>query len=103
MSSEMDAVVAGAAAELEALETALHGLEQVHAVFTTSDGSVSAEVNSMGALAGLTLTDSVTSRPPAEVARLIIWAAQQAARDASDQRSEIFAKLNESFVPRSRE
>lgn len=83
MSAEMDALVAGATQKLEALEAALYGLKQVRGRFTTEDGMVSAEVNSDGALVALSLAETVTSLPPAEVAQLIIWACRQAAEDAA--------------------
>ncbi|MBF6438785.1 YbaB/EbfC family nucleoid-associated protein [Nocardia cyriacigeorgica] len=101
MSAEMDALVAGATQKLEALEAALYGLKQVRGRFTTEDGMVSAEVNSDGALVALSLAETVTSLPPAEVAQLIIWACRQAAEDAGGQRSNVVAALNESFAPES--
>ncbi|MBF6193063.1 YbaB/EbfC family nucleoid-associated protein [Nocardia implantans] len=99
MSAEMDALVASATQKLEALEAALYGLKQVRGRFTSPDGAVSVEVNSDGALVGLTLAESVTSLPPAEVGQLIVWACRQAAEDAGAQRSKVVATLNESFVP----
>ncbi|TLF82283.1 YbaB/EbfC family nucleoid-associated protein [Nocardia cyriacigeorgica] len=98
MSAEMDALVAGATQKLEALEAALYGLKQVRGRFTTEDGMVSAEVNSDGALVALSLAETVTSLPPAEVSQLIIWACRQAAEDAGGQRSNVVAALNESFA-----
>ncbi|OQS14588.1 hypothetical protein B0T36_13855 [Nocardia donostiensis] len=98
MSAEMDALVAGATQKLEALEAALYGLKQVRGRFTTEDGMVSVEVNSDGALVGLSLAESATSLPPAEVSQLIIWACRQAAEDAGGQRSKVVATLNESFA-----
>lgn len=99
MSGEMDALVGGVHARLEALEAALHGLSQVRAKFTTEDGSVTAEVDAEGALTGLWLAESVTSRPPAEVARAILWACGEAAAAATARRAEVVARLNESFAP----
>ncbi|QIS09208.1 YbaB/EbfC family nucleoid-associated protein [Nocardia arthritidis] len=99
MSAEMDALVANATAKLEALEAALYGLKQVRGRFTTEDGMVSAEVDSDGALVALTLSEAVTSVPPAEVGQLIVWACRQASEDAGAQRSKVVATLNESFVP----
>ncbi|MFR9752132.1 YbaB/EbfC family nucleoid-associated protein [Nocardia sp. 004] len=98
MSAEMDALVASATQKLEALEAALYGLKQVRGQFTTEDGSVRVEVNSDGALVGLTLAESVSTRPPAEVGQLIIWACGQAAENAGAQRSKVVATLNESFT-----
>ncbi|MEU2032195.1 YbaB/EbfC family nucleoid-associated protein [Nocardia amamiensis] len=99
MSAEMDALVASATQKLEALEAALYGLGQVRGRFTSEDGAVGVEVNSDGALVGLTLAESVTSLPPAEVGQLIVWACRQAAEDAGAQRSKVVATLNESFGP----
>ncbi|MFE7745953.1 YbaB/EbfC family nucleoid-associated protein [Nocardia sp. NPDC057455] len=99
MSAEMDALVAAATQKLEALEAALYGLKQVRGRWTSEDGAVSVEVNSDGAMVGLTLAESVTSLPPAEVGQLIVWACRQAAEDAGTQRSKVVATLNESFVP----
>ena len=99
MSAEMDALVADATAKLEALEAALYGLKQVHGRFRTEDGTVSVEVNSEGALVGLSLSESVTTLAPAEVGQLIVWACRQAAEDAGAQRSKVVATLNESFTP----
>ncbi|WP_406236597.1 YbaB/EbfC family nucleoid-associated protein [Nocardia sp. NBC_01009] len=99
MSAEMDALVANATQKLEALEAALYGLKQVRGRFRTEDGAVSAEVDSDGALVALTLSESVTTLPPAEVGQLIVWACKQAAEDAGTQRSKVVATLNESFVP----
>lgn len=99
MSAEMDALVANATAKLEALEAALYGLEQVHGRFRTEDGMVGVEVDSDGALVALTLSETVTALPPAEVGQLIIWACRQAAEDAGTQRSKVVATLNESFAP----
>ena len=99
MSAEMDALVASATDKLEALEAALYGLKQVHGRFSTEDGAVSVEVDSDGALVALTLSESVTSMPPAEVGQLIVWACRQAAEDAGGQRSKVIATLNESFAP----
>ncbi|WP_227998695.1 YbaB/EbfC family DNA-binding protein [Nocardia australiensis] len=99
MSAEMDALVANATQKLEALEAALYGLEQVRGRFRTEDGAVGAEVDSDGALVALTLSESVTTLPPAEVGQLIVWACRQAAEDAGTQRSKVVATLNESFVP----
>src|SRR4051812_11431396 len=97
MSAEMDALVANATQKLEALEAALYGLKQVHGKFRSEDGTVGVEVNSDGALVALTLSESVTTLPPAEVGQLIVWACRQAAEDAGTQRSKVVATLNESF------
>ncbi|MET7768535.1 YbaB/EbfC family nucleoid-associated protein [Nocardia sp. NPDC005366] len=99
MSAEMDALVANATAKLEALEAALYGLKQVRGQFTTDDGAVSVEVNSDGALVGLSLSEAVTSMAPTDVGQLIIWACRQASEDAGAQRSKVVATLNESFAP----
>ncbi|MBF6330960.1 YbaB/EbfC family nucleoid-associated protein [Nocardia transvalensis] len=98
MSAEMDALVAQATQKLEALEAALYGLKQVRGRYTTEDGSVSVEVDSDGALVALTLAETVTSRSPAEVGQAIIWACQQAAQNAGEQRSKVVAELNSTFV-----
>ncbi|GAB4583390.1 YbaB/EbfC family nucleoid-associated protein [Nocardia sp. IFM 10818] len=98
MSAEMDALVKGVGDKLEALESALAGLREVRGRFTSEDGSVTAEVDGDGALTGLWLAESVTSRPPAEVSQLILWACGEAAATATAQRSEIVARLNESMV-----
>ncbi|MGO4615894.1 YbaB/EbfC family DNA-binding protein [Nocardia sp. 2YAB30] len=103
MSAEMDTLVASATQKLEALEAALFGLKQVRGRFITEDGSVGVEVNSDGALVGLSLAESVTSLPPAEVGQLIVWACRRAAEDAGAQRSKVVATLNESFVPAGQE
>ncbi|MCM6777757.1 YbaB/EbfC family nucleoid-associated protein [Nocardia sp. CDC159] len=100
MSAEMDALVAAATQKLEALEAALYGLKQVRGRHTTDDGSVSVEVDSNGALVALSLSEAVTSRPPAEVGQAIIWACQQAAQDAGEQRSKVVSELNSTFVAR---
>jgi len=102
MTAEMDAVAAGATQKLEALEATLYELRQVRGRFTTEDGVVTAEVDSDGALVGLTLAESATSMPPTEVSQLIVWACAQAAEDASEQRSKAVGTLNESFTPASR-
>jgi hypothetical protein len=94
----MDALVAAATDKLEALEAALYGLQQVRGRYTTDDGAVRVEVDSDGALVELTLAESISSRPPAEVAQLIIWSCQQAAQDAGTQRSDVVATLNSAFV-----
>ncbi|BCK58318.1 YbaB/EbfC family nucleoid-associated protein [Nocardia wallacei] len=99
MSAEMDALVARATDKLEALEAALYGLQHVRGRYTAEDDSVTVEVDSSGALVALELAETVTSRPPAEVGQLIIWACQQAAQDAGAQRSEVVGKLNAAFVP----
>jgi DNA-binding protein YbaB len=98
MSAEMDALVAAATEKLEALEAALYGLGQVRGRFTTEDGQVSVEVDSNGALVGLRLAESITSRTPAEVSQAIIWACTQAAQDAGAQRSEVVSNLNSTFA-----
>ncbi|MFC9997916.1 YbaB/EbfC family nucleoid-associated protein [Nocardia sp. NPDC127526] len=98
MSAEMDALVKGVGDKLEALESALAGLREVRGRFSSEDGSVTAEVDGDGALTGLWLAESVTSRPPAEVSQLILWACREAAAAATAQRSEIVARLNESMV-----
>ncbi len=94
----MDALVAAATDKLEALEAALYNLKNVRGTFTAEDGSVSVEVDSDGALVGLTLSEAVTSRSPAEVGQLIIWACQQAAQNAGEQRSQVVATLNSAFT-----
>ncbi|MBH0777457.1 YbaB/EbfC family nucleoid-associated protein [Nocardia bovistercoris] len=99
MSAEMDALVANATAKLEALEAALYGLKQVRGQHTTEDGVVTVEVDSDGALVGLTLSEGVTSMAPTDVSQLIIWACRQASEDAGAQRSKVVATLNESFAP----
>ncbi|MGV9616085.1 YbaB/EbfC family nucleoid-associated protein [Nocardia xishanensis] len=99
MSAEMDALVANATQKLEALEAALYGLKQVRGQFTTEDGAVTVEVNSEGALVGLSLSEAVTSMAPADVSQLIVWACRQASEDAGAQRSKVVATLNESFAP----
>ncbi|MRH88821.1 YbaB/EbfC family DNA-binding protein [Nocardia sp. SYP-A9097] len=99
MSAEMDALVNGVTNQLEALESTLAGLREVRGRFTSEDRSVSAEVDGDGALTGLRLAESVTSRPPAEVARLVVWACREAAARATAQRAEILAGLNESLTP----
>lgn len=101
MTAEMDAVVSGATQKLAALEAALYELGQVRGRFTTEDGVVTVEVDSDGALVGLTLAESATSMPPAEVSQLIVWACAQAAEDAGEQRSKAVGTLNESFAPAS--
>ncbi|MFF3569420.1 YbaB/EbfC family nucleoid-associated protein [Nocardia jiangxiensis] len=98
MSAEMDALVAAATEKLEALEAALHGLGQVRGKHTTDDGLISVEVNSDGALVGLRLAESITTRPPADVGQAIIAACTQAAQDAGEQRSAVVATLNSSFT-----
>ncbi|WP_028479245.1 hypothetical protein [Nocardia sp. CNY236] len=99
MSAEMDDLVESATHKLEALEAALYGMKQVRGRFATEDGMVSVEVNSDGAVIGLTLAESVTSLSPTEAGQLMVWACGQAALDASEQRSKVVATLNESFVP----
>ncbi|MEV6071673.1 YbaB/EbfC family nucleoid-associated protein [Nocardia sp. NPDC052001] len=99
MSAEMDALVNGVTNQLEALESALAGLRGVRAEFTSEDRSVTAEVDGDGALTGLWLAESVTSRPPAEVSRLVLWASRRAAALATEQRAEILAGLNRSLAP----
>jgi len=99
MSAEMDALVANATAKLEALEAALYGLKQVRGQFTSEDGAVGVQVNSDGALVGLTLSEAVTTMAPTDVSQLIIWACRQASEDAGTQRSKVVATLNESFAP----
>ncbi|MTE11720.1 YbaB/EbfC family DNA-binding protein [Nocardia aurantiaca] len=99
MSAEMDALVRGVNEKLAALEATLHGLGQVRGRFTTEDRSVTAEVDGDGALTGLWLAEAVTSRAPAEVSRLILWASQQAAAAATAQRALIVARLNDSLSP----
>ncbi|WP_405489546.1 YbaB/EbfC family nucleoid-associated protein [Nocardia sp. NBC_00511] len=99
MSAEMDALLGRVNQQLAALEATLHGLAGVRARFGSPDGSVTAEVDADGALTGLWLAESVTSQPPAEVSRLILWACQQAAALATAQRSRIIADLNGSLSP----
>lgn len=99
MSREMDALVTGVTNQLEALEAALYDLKRIRGRFSSEDGSVTAEVDGEGALVGLWLAESVTSRPPAEVAQSVLWACGRAAAEAGAQRSRIVARLNESFVP----
>ena len=94
----MDALVAAATNKLEALEAALYNLKNVRGRFTAEAGSVSVEVDSDGALVGLTLSENVTSHAPAEVSQLIIWACQQAAQHAGEQRSEVVGTLNSAFT-----
>ncbi len=98
MSAEMDALVAQATEKLEALEAALYGLKQIRGRFTTQDGSITTEVDSEGALVGLDLAESITSQPPAEVGKAIVWACKQAAEQAGAQRSAVVATLNSSFT-----
>lgn len=97
MSGEMDALVGGVANQLEALESTLAGLRKLRARYTSEDGSCTAEVDGEGALTGLWLAESVTSRPPAEVAQLMLWTSQRAAAEATAQRAKILAELNKSF------
>ncbi|WP_067698348.1 YbaB/EbfC family nucleoid-associated protein [Nocardia jejuensis] len=97
MSAEMDALVEAASTRLEALEATLHGLAEVRGRFTTEDRSVTAEVDGGGALTELWLAESVTSRPPAEVATLILWACGQAAAEATTRRAAVLARLNTSM------
>lgn len=99
MSGEMDALVTGVTNQLEALEAALYELKHIRGRFRSDDGSVTAEVDGEGALTGLWLAESVTSRQPAEVSQLILWACGRAAAEAGSQRSRIVARLNESFTP----
>ncbi|GAB2566496.1 YbaB/EbfC family nucleoid-associated protein [Nocardia heshunensis] len=99
MSAEMDALLDRVNQQLETLEATLHGLSQVRARFSADDRSVTAEVDADGALTGLWLSESVTSRSPAELSRLILWACQQAAQEATAQRARIVARLNESLTP----
>ncbi|SUA77025.1 Uncharacterised protein [Nocardia otitidiscaviarum] len=95
----MDALVTGVTNQLEALEAALYDLKRVRGRFAAEDGSVTAEVDGDGALTGLWLAESMTSRPPSEVAESILWACGRAAAEAGAQRSRIVARLNESFTP----
>ncbi|MEU0545376.1 YbaB/EbfC family DNA-binding protein [Nocardia sp. NPDC005978] len=99
MSDPMDALVNGVALQLDALENALDGLDRVRGRFGAPDGSVTAEVDGEGALTGLWLADSVTARPPAEVAELILWACGQAAAAASTRRAAVLARLNSAIGP----
>ncbi|AYF79065.1 YbaB/EbfC family DNA-binding protein [Nocardia yunnanensis] len=99
MSAEMDALLGRVNDQLATLESTLHGLSQVRARFTAEDRSVTAEVDAEGALTGLWLAESATTRSPAEVSRLILWACQQAAMAATTQRARIVAGLNESLTP----
>lgn len=95
----MDALVTGVTNQLEALEAALYDLKRIRGRFSSEDGSVTAEVDGEGALVGLWLAESVTSRPTAEVSQSILYACGRAAAEAGAQRSRIVARLNESFVP----
>ncbi|MGX1806508.1 YbaB/EbfC family nucleoid-associated protein [Nocardia sp. NPDC055321] len=99
MSDPMDALVNDVATRLDALETALDGLSRVRGRFGSPDGSVTAEVDGEGALTGLWLAESVTTRPPADVARLILWACGEAAAAASARRATVLARLNAAIVP----
>ncbi|MFE3256139.1 YbaB/EbfC family nucleoid-associated protein [Nocardia sp. NPDC059091] len=97
MSAEMDALVKGVNDKLEALEATLHELSGIRGRCTSEDGSVTAAVDGDGALTGLWLAESVTSRAPAEVSRLILWTCRQAAAEATARRSRIIARLNDSL------
>ena len=97
MSSEMDALIEGAQAKLEHLETALEAMEKVNARFTTDDGVVTAQVDGNGALTGLWLDESITNMPASQVGPLITWAGQQAAQQAAEQRAQIVERLNAGF------
>ncbi|WP_040804951.1 YbaB/EbfC family nucleoid-associated protein [Nocardia concava] len=99
MSAEMDALLERVNQQLETLEATLDGLAQVRARFTSEDRSVTAEVDADGALTGLWLAESVTSRSPGEVSRLILWACQQAAQEATTQRALIVERLNDALTP----
>ncbi|APB01362.1 hypothetical protein [Nocardia seriolae] len=101
MTAEMDALLERVNRQLETLEATLQGLSQVRARFTAEDRSVTAEVDADGALTGLWLAESMTTRSPVEVSRLILWACQQAALEATVQRSRIVARLNDSLISRN--
>ncbi|MEU1429137.1 YbaB/EbfC family DNA-binding protein [Nocardia sp. NPDC005746] len=101
MSAEMDALVRGVNDKLEALEATLHDLGGVRGRCAAEDGSVTAEVDADGALTGLWLAESVATRPPAEVSRLILWAARRAAAEATAQRARIIAGLNDALISKN--
>lgn len=94
---QMDALVSTATAQLESLEKALHGLDQIRGRFRTDDGIITAEVDGNGALIGLWLAEAITRHPPAEVGPLITWVVQQAAQIAVAERAKVLAQLNEDF------
>ncbi|GGK56516.1 YbaB/EbfC family nucleoid-associated protein [Nocardia camponoti] len=98
MTAQMDALVAGVQEKLAALEAALYGLKQAEGEFTSTDGLVTARVDSNGALVDLRLAEGITSLPPTEAAELIVATCRQATEAASAERSKVVAALNKSLV-----
>lgn len=90
---QVEAIVDHVQTQLGAMESTLAGLGTVRGTASNDDGSIVAHVDGNGALAGLTLAESVTRRDAQAVAAEILAVAHEAARRAAEERVRLFDSL----------
>lgn len=93
----MDAIVGRAYAQVELLEGALSGLQDIKARVSSKNDEVTAEVDGNGTLVGLWMNDSITTLDARTVSTLVTQTAQAAAAKASEQRMQVLTQLQGSF------
>ncbi|NLV79930.1 MAG: YbaB/EbfC family DNA-binding protein [Rhodococcus sp.] len=95
--ARVEAIVDRIHTQMGAMESTLADLGAVRGTASNGDGSVVARVDSTGALAGLTLAESVTRRDAQAVAAEILAVAHEAARRAAAERVRLFDSLRQSL------
>ncbi|WP_067574481.1 hypothetical protein [Nocardia acidivorans] len=94
MSADIQALIAEIGDQLETLVLTADGLAHIQGTATSPNGDITADVAGDGALIGLWLAESVTTRPPAEVAAAVLETCAQAAAHAAQQRSALLIRLS---------
>ncbi len=93
----MDAIVGRAADQVNLLEEALAGLQSIKARASSESDQVTAEVDGNGNLTGLWMDDSISTLDARTLAALITSTTHEAARLATEQRTQVMKTLQDAF------
>ncbi|MCQ4120305.1 YbaB/EbfC family nucleoid-associated protein [Rhodococcus tibetensis] len=94
---EMDTIVGRATEQVNLLEEALDGLRSIKARASSESDHVTAEVDGNGTLTGLWMNDSIAGLDSSALATLITSTTQEAARLATEQRTQVMTALHDAF------
>nr|WP_202422594.1 YbaB/EbfC family nucleoid-associated protein [Gordonia sp. SID5947] len=94
----MDELEARARRQLDSLTDVNERLARIVATETSPDGEVRADVDGMGALVGLQLSDRVGKLTGKQLEQLIIATANVACQKAFAQRAKIYEEFSEEFA-----
>jgi len=94
MSGLVDSVIARVAGQRDLLQALSEHCQSISARVTSRDGSVSVEVDGLGAMTGLWLRSQALKLGPKALAKLIIDTAEAAARVCVDRQNFLIAEFN---------